>query len=245
MAINDILSLLTGGEGGQERQQAAYPEGAQVGGNYLQGFLNNLLGILSGMKQAYGGGGQYSEAPVGFDPSILSGNIPSIIGAVAQKIEPEKTVKTYKLFRTLKSRPGEVFPLFIDKAEPVPVGEWIQAKSVPTKGFAERPGWHSGEIPHAPQLLNKKGEIPPDRVWAEVEIPADVDWQTRLQQMGKKDLAGEVPEGGYYRFKGSNLAEAPNWYISGAMRVNRFLPDEEVSQILRREGLKPPPRAKE
>lgn len=34
---------------------------------------------------------------------------------------PQNTVKAYKLFRTLKSKPG-LFSLFIGKSTPVPVG---------------------------------------------------------------------------------------------------------------------------
>lgn len=63
---------------------------------------------------------------------------------IRKKPAPKKTVKAYKLFRTMKSRPGEIFPLFIGRSEPVPIGKWVDAEYVPTKGFAQRPGWHVG-----------------------------------------------------------------------------------------------------
>ena len=60
--------------------------------------------------------------------------------------EPQKTIKAYKMFRTLKSRPGEIFPLFIGKTKPTPIGKWIPAEFLPTTGYAQRPGWHAVSI---------------------------------------------------------------------------------------------------
>ena len=57
MAITDILSLLQNPEGSVGQTQAPYPQGAQVGGNYLQGFIQNLMNIVQGTQQAYGMGG--------------------------------------------------------------------------------------------------------------------------------------------------------------------------------------------
>ncbi len=44
-----------------------------------------------------------------------------------------KTEYGYKLF---ERKGDQIFPLFIDKSSPVPVGEWIPAENHPTKGFA-------------------------------------------------------------------------------------------------------------
>lgn len=60
----------------------------------------------------------------------------------------------YKLF---ECKEGVLYPLFIDKREPVPIGIWLEAKAIPTKGFAPRPGWHIGEIPDAPWLKCREG----------------------------------------------------------------------------------------
>lgn len=143
---------------------------------------------------------------------------------------PSKTVKAYKLFRTLRGRPGELFPLFIDKSSPVPVGEWIEAEYHPTKGFAQRPGWHVGRAPQAAHLMKKDGSLPSDRVWAEVEIPADVDWQPIADQSKTKDITGETPAGGFYRFK-RPFNQGGEWLIAGALKVNRLLTVDEVENF--------------
>jgi hypothetical protein len=160
---------------------------------------------------------------------------PQVRGEPVAFTPPQKTVKAYKLFRTLKSRPGELFPLFIGKNESVPVGEWMPAKFIPTKGFAERPGWHAGVLPNAPHLLSKDGTMAPDRVWAEVEIPADADWQSRADATPTGDIKSEVPAGGYYTFKRPGL-QGGSWIIGGALKVNRILSQPEVDKIMSEAG---------
>ncbi len=162
--------------------------------------------------------------------------------AAALVREPTKTLKTYKIFRTLKSRPKELFPLFIGKNKSTPIGEWIPAEFVPTKGFASRPGWHSGRLPHAPHLMKMKDaqgnkipvaertEMQPDRVWAEVEIPADVDWQPKADMAKTRDVQGEVPAEGFYRFNRPDV-QGLEWIISGALKVNRILTNKEAREI--------------
>ena len=71
-------------------------------------------------------------------------------------------MKAYKLFR--KRKDGTLGPLFINARQRVPVGEWLPAEDKPTKGYAHRPGWHSGVAPQADHLSER------DRVWCEVEI---------------------------------------------------------------------------
>jgi hypothetical protein len=68
----------------------------------------------------------------------------------------------YKLFRLRKD--GSIGPLFINRKLVVPIGTWLLAEDHPTKGFAHRPGWHSGHSPSAPHLSNK------GRIWCKVEI---------------------------------------------------------------------------
>lgn len=74
-----------------------------------------------------------------------------------------QTTVGYKLFR--QRRDGTLGPLFINKRQVVPVGEWLDAEAHPTKGFAVRPGWHACLQPVAPHL--REGG---DRVWAKVEL---------------------------------------------------------------------------
>ena len=148
---------------------------------------------------------------------------------------PKKTQKAYKLFRTMKTKPG-IYPLFIGKSKPTPVGEWIDAEFIPTKGFSERPGWHVGVLPTAPHLMKKDGTMQEGRVWAEVEIPADVNWQDKADQEKTGDIRGEVPKGGHYRFK-RPMKQGGEWMIAGSLKVNRILSEEEADQIAR-EGVK-------
>ena len=71
-------------------------------------------------------------------------------------------MKAYKLFRQRKD--GSIGPLFINRSQRGPIGEWMPAEDHPTKGFAKRPGWHAGAEPNAPHLTEK------GRVWYQVEI---------------------------------------------------------------------------
>lgn len=68
----------------------------------------------------------------------------------------------YKLFRIRKD--GSIGPLFIDARLRIPMGVWMEAQDVPTKGFAHRPGWHAGAAPEAPHLTER------GRAWFKVEI---------------------------------------------------------------------------
>ena len=73
----------------------------------------------------------------------------------------------YKLFRERKN--GSITSLFINKTKTLPYNEWMVAEIFPTKGFAERPGWHCTAKPVAPHLKMKlkSGEV---RVWKKVLI---------------------------------------------------------------------------
>jgi len=68
----------------------------------------------------------------------------------------------YKLLK--ERRNGTLGPLFINRRQIIPVGEWLQAEDHKTKGYAHRPGWHCTLHPKAPHLSNK------GRVWCEVEV---------------------------------------------------------------------------
>ena len=173
---------------------------------------------------------------------------------------PKKTVKAYKLFKTKKNAPGKLFPLFVDANTPVPVGQWVDAKAgepgkTPGKvksklgDLAFRPGWHAGDLPIATHIGGRSSDEqgappdyrPADQVWAEVEMPDDVDWQSVANSRGQRTKAGtidpktahitdQVPAGGHYRYK-TNPNMTGNWMIGGSMRVNRILSDDEVKSI--------------
>ena len=68
----------------------------------------------------------------------------------------------YKLFRLMSD--GQLASLFIEKPARRPVGEWMEAEFHPTKGYAERQGWHCCLKPEAPHLSER------DRVWAKCEV---------------------------------------------------------------------------
>jgi hypothetical protein len=184
--------------------------------------------------------------------------------------EPQQTVKAYKLFRTDPRKPGKLFPLFVNAKKPVEVGKWLEAEagqpgkregSVKSKlgDLAYRPGWHSGDLPIATHIGGKssRGLTAPDyrpdnQVWAEVEHPADFDWQTIANERADRNRDGEivprtahitdqVPLGGFYRYK-TNPNMTGNWIISGGMRVNRVLTDDEVRAINEEAGVSDLPR---
>lgn len=76
-------------------------------------------------------------------------------------------MKAYKLMRLKKD--GSLGSLFIDRQASYPIGEWMIAEYIPTKGFAPRFGWHCCFTPVAPHLKEElsNGE---KRVWVEVEV---------------------------------------------------------------------------
>lgn len=195
-------------------------------------------------------------------------------------VPPTKTIKAYKLFRIDPNRPGELFPLFVNANKPVKLGVWYEAeegKMTTTKAgkvgvkstigqLAYRPGWHAGDYPMATHIGgklkdNKPTVRPSTQVWAEVEMPADVDWQSiansRAERV-KKDskstglrkgdirpstahITDQVPHGGHYRYK-TNPNMTGNWIIGGAMKVNRVLTDAEVQTINAAGGFSDLPR---
>lgn len=91
-------------------------------------------------------------------------------------------MNVYKLIKRRKN--GTLGPLFINASMIIPIGEWMDAEFHPTKGFAERKGWHCTGTPSAPHLKLKlsNGE---ERVWCEVEIK-DFEMWPRPEHQGKE-----------------------------------------------------------
>jgi hypothetical protein len=114
--------------------------------------------------------------------------------------------------------------------------------------LAFRPGWHSGDLPlatHIGDKINKEDKAPSVRpsnqVWAEIEVSDDFDWQSEATSRAEKTKAGGInlrtahitdrlPDNGYYKYK-TNSNMTGSWLISGEMKVNRILSDEEVVSI--------------
>jgi len=102
-----------------------------------------------------------------------------------------------------------------------------------------------------PEWVNTPSHRNPNHVWAEVEMPNDVDWQTEAIKRGHNDkgnfianeahITDQLPKGGHYRYK-TNPNMAGNWMIGGGMKVNRVLKDAEVDAINKAAGVSDLPR---
>lgn len=90
----------------------------------------------------------------------------------------------YKLFRVRKN--GTIGPLFINRRQVVPVGEWMPAEDHPTKGYAHRPGWHATITPEAPHLSEK------GRAWFKVVLRDVTRYDRPESQGGSWLLAREL-----------------------------------------------------
>lgn len=98
-------------------------------------------------------------------------------------------MKAYKLFRLLKD--GSIAPLFINQKMRLKEGVWYQAENHPTKGFAERMGWHCCLTPLAPHLSMKpKGGC--ERIWVEVEVEDYTMYDRPESQGGSWVLANRL-----------------------------------------------------
>lgn len=93
-------------------------------------------------------------------------------------------MKAYKLLRVLKN--GELTPLFINKQQRIPIGEWMQAESHPTKGYLFRPFWHCTSQPIAPHLTEK------GRIWCEIEMEDFTEFSRPEHQGGLWFLASKI-----------------------------------------------------
>lgn len=147
----------------------------------------------------------------------------------------------YKLFEMNKD--GLLFPLFIGKNEPTPIGVWIRAEYKPTKGFATRGGWHIGkDVPDAPWLksLNNtdKGYYKSrwktgKRVWCEIEYNDTTDYTEEVSNLKGKCFANKCPENGYYFFREVGKGV---WVITSDIKVVRILTEEERQNIMKEKG---------
>lgn len=99
------------------------------------------------------------------------------------------TMKAYKLLRVKSD--GNLYPLFINKTTPTPVGVWMEAECFPTKGFAVRQGWHCCFKPIAPHLKQElaNGE---KRIWVEVEVEGWTKYDRPESQGGAWILADRM-----------------------------------------------------
>lgn len=212
--------------------------------------------------------GEYQEDLEGLSAPLADGSVEEQYSA-RTKADPVRTQKAYKLFRVDARKPGQLFPLFVNANDPVPMGKWLDADVGPAAGnkvksklgpLAMRPGWHAGDLPIATHIgakskasLKAPDTRPDNQVWAEVEFAADRDWQQEANSRAKRNANGEIiantahitdqiPEDGFYRYK-TNPNMTGNWLIGGSMKVTRILSDAEVEQINSAAGVSDLPRA--
>lgn len=137
-----------------------------------------------------------------------------------------------------------------------------QVKSTGSGTLSYRPGWHLGDIPRASQFdrTNKETgekEFPKDFVWAECEYTMDIDYQPESDEQGymrigkdgkpyrsdkyQHSLAGlpKLPKDGYYKYRTNPRPDTVPWVITGAIKVNKLLSDDEVNNILKSKGIEP------
>ena len=96
----------------------------------------------------------------------------------------------YKLFTLRKN--GTLGPLFINRKQVIPLGEWLPAEyHHHKKGFAYRPGWHACAAPVAPHLKMRlaSGE---QRIWCKVELMGITKEERPKAQGGTWFLAGAL-----------------------------------------------------
>ena len=83
----------------------------------------------------------------------------------------------YKLVRKMKDGYA---PLFINKRQRLQVGIPYPAENHPTKGFAERFGWHCTLRKSAPHLKEDKD----NRVWVKVWLDGQLAFYDRPESQG-------------------------------------------------------------
>jgi N12 class adenine-specific DNA methylase len=161
---------------------------------------------------------------------------------------PEKTRIAYKLMKRYKSKPGELFPLFVSASEGgFSKGKWYAAEvkqpKIGSKNLAVRPGIHSVDLPiFAQGKPSAKGQ---DRVWVEIEIPelnpntqAESDSSPLLPNGMRSGITGRLigTKEAYDYKTNPNAAGANAWPIAGSMKIVRVLSDEDVRKVLKSAG---------
>ena len=165
-----------------------------------------------------------------------------IMGTIANMIfNDDDTTVVYKMFR---KKNGELFPLFVNANEAIPMGIWLTAKvgqkaddtHVKSKigKLSLRPGFHSCLIPFT-DWIGKRGEDGnlyqrPDTVWCRCRV------RGIPQEVTAKNGLRTLPETWYF-FK-TNAKQIIPWIISREILVECELSHEEVEQICAEYGMK-------
>ena len=75
-----------------------------------------------------------------------------------------------------------------------------------------------------------------DHVFAEIEMPDDVDYQSMLEKEGKKSFSDRIPVGGSYPYS-EGQADSKQWFIGGDMKVDKLLSRKDVSELQKELGV--------
>ena len=129
----------------------------------------------------------------------------------------------YKLFNLRAN--GTLGPLFINRKQVIPVGEWLAAEDRPTKGYAQRPGWHAGMLPDAKHLTER------GRVWCACEV-LGIEYRqaSHPEQFRKQGDMPSLPVAGWYRWK-RPANQGGEWIIASHLRVLDILTPQQVDRI--------------
>lgn len=92
----------------------------------------------------------------------------------------------YKLVRLRKN--NTLGSLFINRKAILPLNKWIDSKFFPTKGYAERFGWHCTYYPYAPHLKQDNQT----RVWVKCEVEECTEYIRPKSQGGIWVLANKI-----------------------------------------------------
>jgi len=132
---------------------------------------------------------------------------------------------------------------------------------------AARPGYHASQLPVATHIgpqdikvtkkeadkllkegitkeaIKKRGDQlyvkrrAEDHVYAEVEMPDDVDYQTHLKEIGKTDINDYVPVGGSYKYV-DGQADSDKWVVGGSVKINKVLSKDESRSLQKQLNVK-------
>lgn len=130
----------------------------------------------------------------------------------------------YKLFRSRAN--GTVGPLFINRKHVVTFYQWMTAENHPTKGYAQRPGWHCGLLPQADHLSMK------GRVWCPCELLGiEYTPATHPHLFSPQGDMKTLPVAGWYRWKRPSH-QGGEWIIASHIKVLPPLSPYQVRGIL-------------
>lgn len=154
-------------------------------------------------------------------------------------------MKVYKLFRMRK---GNLYPLYVNAKEMIPVGEWIKSKPgelvddthVKASGAGGklrlRSGFHSTDVPFTDWIGERQDDGTlaqrKDCVWCECEVRGtEVEAKT-------KNGYDIVPEDSYYFYKTNTKQKRP-WVISDWIKINKILDARQIADICHSMGIEP------